>query len=754
MIFYIKTLTGKTIELNIDRSEPIWKVMLQIQYQIDVPADQQHLIYKGKNLDPDHSFSDYDIEEGATVHLVLQSRQFQVFVEMPDKILKIVDAKRSDYIDTVKNNIQLISSVPMEEQSLTFEGEELKDWKILSDYDIEFRSTLKLEINPDYKFEIFIQTQIGKIIKLDVKNTNTVGQIKQIIKDKIGISPEQQILSYAKQKLEDNYSLQSYGIMKESTIHLNQQINEKSDLDANVEDDPLKVEEYISSQSEDQLFDELHSIQNTHSEKEKMMKANHLCIHLKNIYSKRSGLQLTSEFCTLLNQLLDESSVQVQKELLEIVDIIAQIGEQFRQIDSGNEYYDQFEESDLNHTYEVIMRRNMKDENIENSQIIFKYPEFVIRLVETFSLINKFNTIGYYNRQILGNFFIISLNNLNKIFKQEKIYDSDKNQNQILDDVRIMKTFVRLLMNQQNRKYFQDKFNIFSLITPLIHINCPQELNCPQSIQLPMEPQILQLQGAVFEMFTDLDGRGTYIPKEVIEKKNVIFEHLAEYIMSCFDYLQDQQSQSLNHASSQQVGTQSSSPSIIPINYGSVAFFQQIQKHRCYIYINSTYIPGLTTAFACLSNLGMNQQFHSNGREEKAIRIIAQDCVCDSLQDTDEEEQEEIIIDLHFIRNLIKQIGMAGGSANEGEENQIRKVLNNIGQTLSYFGRDLTHYKQNPNVLLKYILEDIIEEGGLEEVNSYLFFLSKDIGYSNVHGNAQKVRKQIVNYWKDRTNQN
>ena len=66
---FIKTINGKTITLNIQENELIAEIKSKIQEKEHVPADQQILTYKGKNMENDKTPNDYDIQKGDTIHL-------------------------------------------------------------------------------------------------------------------------------------------------------------------------------------------------------------------------------------------------------------------------------------------------------------------------------------------------------------------------------------------------------------------------------------------------------------------------------------------------------------------------------------------------------------------------------------------------------------------------------------------------------------------------------------------------------------
>ena len=142
LVLFIKTLTGKTLQIQGDYENTIEELKENIHQKEGIPLDDIRLVFAGKQLEDGRTLADYNILSYSVIHIVLRLKGGGIRIIVTTSLGQTltVFGTGEDTIKVIKLKIQNEGRIPKERQQLVFNGQILEDNKTVSDYYMSYMS--------------------------------------------------------------------------------------------------------------------------------------------------------------------------------------------------------------------------------------------------------------------------------------------------------------------------------------------------------------------------------------------------------------------------------------------------------------------------------------------------------------------------------------------------------------------------------------------------------------------------------------
>lgn len=153
LTLFIKTLTGKTVEILIKDSATICKLKQDIQSKEGIPIEQQRIVFTGEELEDGRSLASYKVRHESTLHLVLRLRgggdpmfYLHVILENSCEVIISMAATKDSEGMQIKKMILESNGLPPRRQQLLVKGQVMRDQDTLGHHGITKEGCVHLRI--------------------------------------------------------------------------------------------------------------------------------------------------------------------------------------------------------------------------------------------------------------------------------------------------------------------------------------------------------------------------------------------------------------------------------------------------------------------------------------------------------------------------------------------------------------------------------------------------------------------------------
>jgi ubiquitin C len=222
---------GKTIMLNVKKSNRVADVKAEIEQKAGILKNNQILMYAGRQLEDNQMLSQCDLRNDQPLHvLVSPTDKLRVFVNVGGERTVSLHVKSWYTVADFKLMVETQEGLPACTHILTRtqSGVDvvLTDSKTLQDQSVKNNDILMLKQNNNLvlqqndNVQVFVRTWEGKTLTMSLKMSNTTEEVMDKIWDRLPIMQDMYYLCYRGRILSSGDTLQKHQVQSNSTIDI------------------------------------------------------------------------------------------------------------------------------------------------------------------------------------------------------------------------------------------------------------------------------------------------------------------------------------------------------------------------------------------------------------------------------------------------------------------------------------------------------------------------------------------------------
>ena len=222
---YIKVLSQETMfSLAAKPSNTIAEIKRRIAILLNIPMDQQRLLFEMKRLNDVCTLQECEVVDGSSLLLATYSHdkttnsKMNVFIRNPSGEITKLAIRPNVTIPELKQQIFAENAILPSQQKLFCGSQALHGEDHLLDYEVQTNSIL--DVVPPGNMLVFIKPLEGNPFNLTTTPTSTVCAIKRMIRTKTGTPLHEQQITFCNQVLDENHTLLQCNVGQLSTLIL------------------------------------------------------------------------------------------------------------------------------------------------------------------------------------------------------------------------------------------------------------------------------------------------------------------------------------------------------------------------------------------------------------------------------------------------------------------------------------------------------------------------------------------------------